>query len=101
MIDTTPVLAPPIVPTTPVPKSVIEYRAFRKLLPGLLEKYRNKYVAIHEGQVVGVGDNQIELAISVQRRIGNVAIHVGLVTDEPERIYSIKGPRLISNPTKS
>lgn len=64
-----------------------EYRAFQRLLPELLKTHRDRYVAIHEEQVVETGDEPLALALRVLARIGNVSIHVGHVTDEPERIY--------------
>jgi len=63
-----------------------EYQAFRRLLPQLLDTHRGKYVAVHEGQVVDTGDDKLALALRVLARVGNVAIHVGLVTEEPEPI---------------
>jgi hypothetical protein len=43
-------------------------------------------VAIHEGQVVDSGDDKLALALRVLAKVGNVPIHVGLVTEEPETI---------------
>lgn len=70
---------------TPDPKWLREYEAFERMKPRLLEKYRDKYVAIDDGQVVGVGDDQTALAFQVYSQRGYHAIHVGLVTDKPER----------------
>jgi hypothetical protein len=63
-----------------------ECQAFRQLLPQLLATHRGLYVAVHEEQVVDSGDDKIALALRVLTKIGNVAIHVGLVTEEPEPI---------------
>lgn len=63
-----------------------EYQAFQRLLPQLLATQRGKYVAIHDGQVVDSGDDKLALALRVLRKIGNVAIHVGLVTEEAEPV---------------
>ena len=63
-----------------------EYQAFRRLLPQLLTTHQGKYVAIHEEQVVDSGDDKLALALRVLAKIGNVAIHVGLVSAEPEPI---------------
>jgi hypothetical protein len=43
-------------------------------------------VAIHEGQVVDTGDDKLALALRVLAKVGNVAIHVGLVTEELEPV---------------
>jgi hypothetical protein len=61
-----------------------EYEAFRRLLPQLLATHRGRYAAIHAGQVVGAGDDKLALALQVLAKIGNVAIHVGLVSEAPE-----------------
>ena len=63
-----------------------EYQAFRSLLSQLLATHRGKYVAIHEGQVVDSGDDKLALAMRVLAKVGNVAIHVGLVAEEPEPV---------------
>lgn len=63
-----------------------EHQAFQQLLPQLLLTHHGQYVAIHEGQVVESGDDKLAVALRVLARIGNVAIHVGLVAEEPEPI---------------
>ncbi len=57
-----------------------EAAAFQRLLPGLLEKYRNKYVAIHEEKVVGSGDELIKVAFDAYDRFGYQPIYVDLVS---------------------
>ena len=63
-----------------------EYQAFRRLLPKLLTTHRGVYVAIHEEQIVDSGTDKIALALRVLSKVGNTAIHVGLVTEEPETV---------------
>src|SRR5438876_3437523 len=63
-----------------------EYEAFQRLLPELLATHRGQYVAIHDGQVVDSGDDKLALALRVLAKVGNVAIHVGLVTEELEPV---------------
>ena len=60
-----------------------EYEAFQKLLPRLLTTHRGNYVAIHDGEIIDSGDDKLALALRVLGKVGNVAIHVGLVTEEP------------------
>lgn len=63
-----------------------EYQAFRRLLPQLLATHRGQYVEIDGGQVVDSGDQKLALALRVLAKVGNVAIHVGLVTEESEPV---------------
>src|SRR6185312_5668325 len=87
MVEPTVLPAPVIqLPSSPTTKWQREYRAFQRLLPDLLNTHRGLYVAIHEEQVMDSGNNKLDLALRVLQKVGNVAIHVGLVTAEPEVI---------------
>ena len=81
-------LPAPVIERTapPLTKWEREYQAFQRLLRQLLATHRGKYVAVHEGQVVDIGDDKLALALRVLAKVGNVAIHVGLVTEEPEPV---------------
>ena len=72
-----------------------EYAAFRRLLPALLPTHRGKYVVIHDGQVIDSGTDELALALNFFGKHGNVPIHVGLVTDEPEAVVRIPHYRKI------
>jgi hypothetical protein len=82
-------LTPPAFHWPPPPRSKWEreYRAFQQLLPQLLLTERGKYVAIHEGQVIDSDCDEMALIARVLAQIGNVDIHVGLVSDQPEPVY--------------
>ena len=69
----------------PPTKFAREMAAFRRLLPKLLDQFRNKYVAIHEEQVVGSGDDLVTVALAAFDRFGYQPIYVDLLTDEPVR----------------
>lgn len=86
--DTT-VLSPPSAAWPPPPRSKWEreYRAFRRLLPQLLATHRGRYVAVHDGQVLDADTDEMALILRVLERVGNVDVHVGLVTDRPESAY--------------
>jgi uncharacterized protein (DUF3084 family) len=73
-------------PPPPRTKWEREYQAFQRLFPQLLATHRGQYVAIHNEQVVDSGDDKLTLALRVLAKIGNVSIHVGRVTEEPEPI---------------
>lgn len=88
---------PPQAPT-PVPRDPKweqEYQAFQKLLPELLKTCRGQYIAIHDGQVVATGTEQLAVAKRAWERVGYVAVHVGLVTEEPPRVCRLPSPRVI------
>ncbi|HLN26354.1 MAG TPA: hypothetical protein VK395_01265 [Gemmataceae bacterium] len=64
-----------------------DYRAFRRLLPKLLLTERGKFVAIHEERVIDSDRDEMALIARGLAEVGNVDIHVGLVTDLPEPVY--------------
>jgi hypothetical protein len=77
--------APVIDPATPLAgKWAREYQAFRRLLPDLLPTHRGQYVAVHNGQVVASGPDKLAVALQAFRQVGNVSIHVGLVSEGVE-----------------
>jgi hypothetical protein len=79
--------APVIHPTTlPQSKWEREYQAFRRLLPQMISTHRGQYVAIHNEQVVDSDQDKLALALRVLAKVGNVAIHVGLVDEQAEAV---------------
>lgn len=82
-----------ILATPPDDKLSREKRAFLAMLPELLAKCRNQFVAVYEGRVVGVGDDQIAVAKKAYEEHGYVPILVRRVTEQPPpavRIPSIR-----------
>jgi len=79
--------------TPPRSKWQEEFEAFQRLLPSLLADYAGRYVAIHNGQVIESGDDQVDVAMRAYAKIGYLPIHVGLVTTEPRPIIRIPTPR--------
>ena len=82
-------LTPPAFHWPPPPRNKWEreYRAFRRLLPGLLQTHRGKYVAVHNEQVIDSDADEMALILRALAKVGNVDIHVGLVTDQPEPTF--------------
>lgn len=74
-----------------------EHRAFLRMLPDLLQTHRDRYVAIHNEQVVEVGDNVVEVAGRAYSTHGYVPIFVDRVTDESPKPLRIPSPRVIGN----
>jgi len=58
-------------------------RAFRVLLPSLLDRCRGMFVAISRGQIVGVGSSRPGLAREVFQKQGeDVPLFIGHVSEE-------------------
>jgi hypothetical protein len=93
--------APPEIPIRPLTKWEREHGAFRRLLPELLLSERGKYVAIHEEQLVDSDSGEKALFVRVIGRIGNVDFHLGLVSEEPERIFRSGVGRELPRPVVS
>jgi hypothetical protein len=76
-----------------------ERRAFRRLLPQLLQTHPGKYVAIHGERVVDSGDDKLSVALRVFKAHGYVPIYVGLVSEEPQ-VERVPGFRELSGGAK-
>jgi len=63
-----------------------EVKAFERMLPQLLEKQRNWVVAIHDGQVVEVGNSKEDVSERVHQRLGDIVVYVQRVLERP-RVY--------------
>jgi hypothetical protein len=71
-----------------------EHNAFVRLLPELLKTHPGKFVAVHNGAVVAVGDSFKAAALDAYKRIGYVPIHVGLVSEAPPPPARLPSPRI-------
>jgi hypothetical protein len=69
--------------------------AYWRLLPELISQYRGQYVAVHGGEVVDSGPDQVEVALRVYRKFGYVPIYVGLVSNDPVRMLRVPTPRVL------
>ena len=70
-----------------------ERSAFLKLLPSLLTTSAGGFVAIHNAQVVAIGDDKISVARQAYALCGYVPIYVGHVVEEPPSLVRIPTPR--------
>ncbi len=75
-----------------------EQCAFLRLLPTLLATHRGRYVAVHQGNVIADGQDQIEVAKRAYAQAGYLPIYVALVTDEPMPPVRLPSPRLLPGP---
>jgi hypothetical protein len=85
-------------PLAPIPgeneKFERERRAFFRLLPELLKTHYGKVVAIHDEQVLVVGDETVPVAMEAYKKVGYVALFVQRVL-EKQPVYRLKTPREI------
>jgi len=67
-------------------------RAFFLMLPELLKTLRGKYVAVHNGEVVQIGDTVRSVLLSVRERFPRTEIYIQLV-DETLPVVKMRSPR--------
>lgn len=77
-----------------------EFDAFRRLLPELLKTHLGKFVAIHNGALIAQGDRRLEVALAALKQVGNVDIHVGLVSEETQPVIRSGLRREIKSPSE-
>jgi hypothetical protein len=73
-----------------------EFVAFARLLPELLKTERGRFVAIHGGAVVAVGDTFEDAAVRAYENVGHVPLHVGRVVEDPLPTVRVPSPRVPS-----
>jgi hypothetical protein len=96
--DQTALLSPPHVEWPPAARNKWEreYRAFRSLLPQLLQTHSGKFVAVHDEKVVDFDTDEMTLILRVLAKVGNVDVHVGRVTEQPEPVFRSGVLRLLN-----
>jgi len=70
-------------------RAQVEY--FESIREQLLEDERNRFVAIHDGEVVGSGDNKFALGDEMDLRFPDQVVLITLVTEHPRKI-TIRSP---------
>ena len=69
------------------PEFLREMAAFERLKPQLLQQYRSRVVAIHDEQVVAIGDDILTVHNMVMKKFGFVPCYVEQVDeDTPHRV---------------
>ncbi len=71
-----------------------EMKAYEAMLAELLKEYDGKYVAIHQGEVIGVDDDLSTLHNRIYYEIGSVPVLFERVSTEPKRDIVIRSPRV-------
>jgi hypothetical protein len=85
-------------PPTPDDKFEREKAAYYRLLPELLKTHYHKVVAIHDGQVLLVGDDPVQVTLAAYKLVGYVELFVERV-EYQRRIERLRGPREIRKET--
>lgn len=69
-----------------------EAEAFKRLKPELLREHKGKFVAIHLGQVVAIGDDRMDVYGVVLEKFGQVSCYIERVDEQaprPKRLPSV------------
>ena len=74
------------------PAFLREREAFNRLKPDLLREYRGKWVAVHQGKVIVIGNSSRQVATEAYAKVGYVPLYVGLVEERPP-VMHIPSPR--------
>ena len=93
-VNPEPRLAFPPRPTHP--KLAREHDAFEAMLPELMTAHAGKHVAIHDGQVIAVGDSSVGVLTAAEKTHPGAFPLDCFVTDQPqppERLPSIRAVR--------
>ena len=86
-----------MVPIAPSSKWEKERHAFEELRPSLLQTHQDKFVAIHEGRVVGSDDDRIALALRAYAQFGYVPMYIAHVSRSAPRTVRVPSPRKTSS----
>jgi hypothetical protein len=73
-----------------------EHAAFQRMLPELLKQYEGRVVAIYNGQVVDVGDDEGEVWKRTRQRLGQVPVYVDTV-EYPPRVYDMPSVEVVTD----
>ena len=71
-----------------------EHAAFQRMLPELLKKYPGQAVAVHNGEVVGVGDDEVVVWEEARKKFKGAPIYVQIV-EYPPRVYKLPHRKVI------
>lgn len=72
----------------------LEQRAYERQHPEILERYRGRYIAMRQGQVVDADTDKITLSRRVRQQYGNESVLIKLVQSDPMETYHIRSPKL-------
>ncbi len=71
-----------------------EQAVYERMKPDLLRTHKNRFVAIHNGELVDSDANEELLLERVDSKFGDITILVTQVTETP-RVYHVNSPELV------
>jgi hypothetical protein len=75
-------------------KLEIEQQAYEQMYSKLKKKYLGQFVAIHNKELVGTGQDFESLFLRIQESFGDVPILICQVTESPVQEWRFRSPRL-------
>lgn len=83
----------PPLPTNSKMAVLREKETYFKMEKELINNYRGKFVAVLNGEIVGVGEDKMELALGIYKERGYVPMYIGQVGAK-ERVIRVPSPRI-------
>jgi len=74
----------------------LEHKAFLQMLPELLKQYQGRVVAIHQGQVVDVGDDRMEVWQRARHQLAGAPVYVQTV-EYPQTVYKMPYRKVVAD----
>lgn len=71
-----------------------EHQAFQQMQPALLQEYAGRVVAIHQGEVIAVGDERMEVWQRARQQTNGAPIYVQTV-DYPTKVYKMPHRKVV------
>lgn len=75
------------------PELAAEHDRFVEMLPELLKTIPGKWIAMKDGRIVAVGDDEVDALTDAGEKQPGVLFLSRLVTDQPLDIERLRGPR--------
>ncbi|MEI2690194.1 MAG: DUF5678 domain-containing protein [Anaerolineae bacterium] len=77
----------------------LEQRAYEYQHQAILKRYRGRYIAMRQGQIVDDDTDKTALSRRIRQQYGNESVLIKLVQSEPMETYHIRSPKLAKEQT--
>lgn len=71
-----------------------EHQAFQQMLPDLLADYGGRVVALYQGEVIGVGDDRMEVWQRARQQTNGAPVYVQTVS-QPSKVYKMPHRKVV------